>query len=109
MIPVQASPSISDIDHHDDDDDDTDHDDDKDDDGDDDGDGKILPNWFVLPMSQDSPHCAYIAQARIHRGLTYILHTADIVILSRTTPNNIRFPANNIQTPDKLTRILFVY
>ena len=39
--------------------------DDKDDDIDDnDGDWKILPNWFVLPMSQDSPHCAYIAQAR---------------------------------------------
>ena len=74
-----------------------DNDDDIDDkyDGDD---GKILPNWFVLPMSQDSPHCAYIAQAGIHRGLTYILHTADIVILSRTTPTNICFPANNIQT-----------
>ena len=96
--------------NHDDGDDDDKDDDDygDDDDGDDDGDGKILPNWFVLPMSQDSPHCAYIAQAGIHRGLTYILHTADIVILSRTTPN-ICFPANNIQTPDKLTRILFVY
>ena len=69
-----------------------------DDDDDDDGDGKILPNWFVLPMSQDSPHCAYIAQAGIHRGLTYILHTADIVISSRTTPTNICSPANNIQT-----------
>ena len=103
--------------HHDDDDDDDDDDkddddgdgDDDDDDGDDDGDGKILPNWFVLPMSQDSPHCAYIAQARIHRGLTYILHTADIVILSRTTPNNIYVPLLIISRLNKLTRILFVY